>query len=68
MKARLRLRSFSLLRTKLAAAGIRSGQPEQAAGNNGFRRARWIGLERNAFHLQLLCTAINLKRALVLAA
>ncbi len=34
----------------------------------GFRRARYIGLERNACHLQLLCTAINLKRALVLAA
>src|SRR5512144_2573210 len=33
----------------------------------GFRRGRDIGLSRNACHLQLLCTAINLKRALALA-
>ena len=33
----------------------------------GFRRVRYIGLLRNACHLQLLCTAINLKRALALA-
>ena len=33
----------------------------------GFRRVRYIGLSRNACHLQLLCTAINLKRALALA-
>ena len=33
----------------------------------GFRRVRYIGLVRNACHLQLLCTAINLKRALALA-
>ena len=30
----------------------------------GFRRVRYIGLSRNACHLHLLCTAINLKRAL----
>jgi Transposase DDE domain len=34
----------------------------------GFRRVRYIGLQLNACHLQLLCTAINLKRTLVLAA
>ena len=33
----------------------------------GFRRVRYIGLVRNACHLHLLCTAINLKRALALA-
>src|SRR5512144_1123469 len=33
----------------------------------GFRRVRYIGLVRNACYLQLLCTAINLKRALALA-
>jgi hypothetical protein len=33
----------------------------------GFRRVRHVGLPRNACHLQLLCTAINLKRAMVLA-
>lgn len=32
----------------------------------GYRRVRYIGLIRNACHLHLLCTAINLKRALVL--
>ena len=34
---------------------------------HGFRRVRYIGLVRNACHLHLLCTAINLKRALALA-
>ena len=33
----------------------------------GFRRVRYIGLVRNACHLHLLCTAINLKRALAIA-
>ena len=33
----------------------------------GFRRVRYIGLVRNACHLHLLSTAINLKRALALA-
>lgn len=31
-----------------------------------FRRVRYLGLVRNACHLHLLCTAINLRRALVL--
>jgi IS5 family transposase len=33
----------------------------------GFRGVSYIGLSRNACHLHLLCTAINLKRALALA-
>ena len=36
-------------------------------GVGGFRRVRYIRLPRNACHLHLLCTAINLKRALALA-
>jgi IS5 family transposase len=32
----------------------------------GWRRVRYIGLERNRCHLALLCSAINLRRALVL--
>jgi IS5 family transposase len=32
----------------------------------GYRRVRYLGLERNDAQLQLLCAAINLRRALVL--
>ena len=49
----------------------RSVPPSSAFGimklGYGFRRVRYIGLVRNACHLHLLCTAINLKRALALA-
>lgn len=34
----------------------------------GWRRVRYIGLARNAGHFALLCTAINLKRLVVLSA
>ena len=54
-----------------AVAGIRAGVERRFAvmkRHYGFRRVRYIGLQRNACHLQLLCTAINLKRALVIAA
>jgi len=34
----------------------------------GYRRVRYIGLARNHCHLALICAAINLRRALVLAA
>jgi transposase, IS5 family len=54
-----------------AVAGIRAGVERRFAVmkcHYGFRRVRYLGLLRNACHLQLLCTAINLKRALVLAA
>jgi IS5 family transposase len=34
----------------------------------GWWRVRYIGLARNAAHFNLLCTAINLKRLVVLAA
>ena len=34
----------------------------------GWRRARYIGLARNATHLDFLATAMNLRRALVLTA
>lgn len=33
----------------------------------GWRRVRYLGLVRNACHLRLLCSAANLRRALVLA-
>ena len=54
-----------------AVAGIRAGVERRFAvmkRHYGFRRVRYLGLLRNACHLQLLCTAINLKRALVIAA
>jgi transposase, IS5 family len=34
----------------------------------GYRRVRYLGLERNRCHLALMCSAINLRRALVLTA
>jgi IS5 family transposase len=34
----------------------------------GWRRVRYVGFARNAAHFDLLCTAINLKRLVVLAA
>lgn len=34
----------------------------------GYRRVRYLGRVRNACHLHLLCTAMNLRRALVLSA
>jgi transposase, IS5 family len=34
----------------------------------GYRRVRYRGLLRNRLHLQLLCVALNLRRALVLSA
>jgi transposase, IS5 family len=52
-----------------AVAGIRAAV-ERRFGimkrHYGFRRVRYLGLSRNACQLHLLCTAINLKRALVL--
>jgi IS5 family transposase len=54
-----------------AVAGIRAGVERRFAvmkRHYGFRRVRYLGLLRNACHLQLLCTAINLRRALALAA
>jgi len=54
-----------------AVAGIRAGVERRFAvmkRHYGFRRVRYLGLKRNACHLRLLCTAINLKRALVLSA
>ena len=33
----------------------------------GWRRVRYIGLARNAAHFELICTAINLRRLVVLA-
>ncbi len=29
----------------------------------GYRRVRYLGLERNGSHLYLMCAAINLRRA-----
>jgi IS5 family transposase len=52
-----------------AVAGIRAGVERRFAvmkRHYGCRRVRYLGLIRNACHLHLLCTAINLKRALVL--
>lgn len=52
-----------------AVAGIRAAVERRFAimkRHYGYRRVRYIGLTRNACHLQLLCTAINLKRALAL--
>ena len=54
-----------------AVAGIRAGVERRFAvmkRHYGFRRVRYLGLLRNACHLQLLCTAINLRRALAIAA
>lgn len=34
----------------------------------GYRRVRYLGLERNGCHLHLLAAAINLRRALALMA
>jgi IS5 family transposase len=52
-----------------AVAGIRAGV-ERRIGimkcHYRFRRVRYLRLLRNACHLQLLCAAINLKRALAL--
>ena len=52
-----------------AVAGIRAAVERRFAimkRHYGHRRVRYIGLVRNACHLHLLCTAINLKRALAL--
>ena len=34
----------------------------------GYRQVRYIGLARNRCHLNLMCAAINLRRAIALAA
>jgi hypothetical protein len=39
----------------------------QASFAEGLVNQPYVGLVRNACHLHLLCTAINLKRALALA-
>jgi IS5 family transposase len=47
-----------------AVAGIRAGVERRFAVmkcHYGYRRVRYLGLSRNACHLHLLCTAINLK-------
>jgi transposase, IS5 family len=54
-----------------AVAPIRAGVERSFATlkcHYRFRRARYLRLARNACHLKLLCTAVNLRRALVLAA
>ena len=51
----------------LAAAGVERRFAVMKR-HYGFRRVRYLGLLRNACHLHLLCTAINLRRALVIAA
>jgi transposase, IS5 family len=55
----------------VALAPIR-GQVERAFGtlkrSYGWRRVRYRGLSRNDAHLQLLCIALNLRRAARLAA
>jgi len=51
--------------------GIRSGVERGFATIKryyGYRWVRYIGLARNRRHLNLMCAAINLRRALVLAA
>lgn len=53
-----------------AVAPIRAGVERTFATLKrwyGFRRVRYLGLTRNSCHLQLLCAAINLRRALALA-
>ena len=50
-------------------AGIRSGVERGFATikcHYGLRRMRYIGLGRNATHVHLIATAMNLKRMLVL--
>jgi IS5 family transposase len=54
-----------------AVSPIRSGVERGFATmkrHYGFTRVRYLGLARNACALNLMCTAINLRRALVLAA
>lgn len=54
-----------------AVAPIRAGVERSFATMKrwyGYHRVRYIGLRRNACHLHLMSTAINLRRALVLAA
>ena len=54
-----------------AVAPIRSGVERGFATmkrHYGYQRVRYIGLDRNRCHLHLMCAAINLRRALVLAA
>ena len=52
-----------------AVAPIRAGVERLFATMKrayGYRRVRYLGLARNDVHLQALCAAINLRRALVL--
>ena len=54
-----------------AVSPIRSGVERGFATMKryyGYQRVRYIGLARNRCHLNLMCAAINLRRALVLAA
>lgn len=54
-----------------AVAPIRAGVERSFATmkrHYGYGRVRYIGLDRNACHLNLMCSAINLRRALVLEA
>ena len=51
------------------ASGIRSGVERAPATMKrwyGMSRVRYLGLARNACHLQFVATAMNMKRALVL--
>jgi Transposase and inactivated derivatives, IS5 family len=52
-----------------AVSGIRAAVERRFAimkCHYGYRRVRYIGLTRNACHVHLLCTAINIRRALAL--
>jgi len=54
-----------------AVSPIRSGVERGFATMKryyGYQRVRYLGLARNRCHLNLMCAAINLRRALVLAA
>lgn len=54
-----------------AVSSIRSGVERGFATMKryyGYQRVRYLGLARNRCHLNLMCAAINLRRALVLAA
>ena len=53
-----------------AVSPIRSGVERGFATMKryyGYRRVRYIGMDRNRCHLNLMCAAINLRRALALA-
>lgn len=65
------VRIWTPLIQRARAVEIRAGVERGFATmkrHDGYRRVRYLGLARNRCHLNLMCAAINLRRALVLAA